>query len=281
MSAAETPNAPAKKPSWSERREKRRAERKVKRLRKGTRRREVSFVPPEGVPINFEVASLGARFGAQFTDILITLFGIIAFLFILGYSGILSLAVLVTIGALLFFLMRVPYYLFSELFWNGRTLGKRFVGIRVVSADGRALTPHAITVRNLMKEMEIFAPGTALLAVQGLDSFTQLSLLVWIIILLAVPLTNRRRQRLGDILANTVVVNTPKHVLLPELASKAETQFTFLPHHLDHYGRFELQTLERLLAGRPPAPTRRPRPGPPAENRLRGCGHDRRADRLR
>ena len=70
-----------------------------------------------------------------------------------------------------------------------------------VAADGSGLTAHAVVVRNLMKEVEVFAPGTWLLAGGG-DLVSSLAVLAWIGVLLAVPLFNRRRQRIGDIIAS-------------------------------------------------------------------------------
>ncbi|WP_112322433.1 RDD family protein [Oceanibium sediminis] len=214
-----------------------------------TRRLLTDFIPPEGVPIRFTIAGLGARMVAQMTDILITVAALIAIMAALFFSDLLPLNGLLIVGALLFFAIRAPYYTLSEILMNGQTPGKRLSGLRVISADGRTLSAHAVTVRNLMKEMEIFIPGTLLLAGSDLDGWTTAMLLVWITILLAVPLMNRKRQRLGDMTAGTYVVNLPTPVLLPDLADDpaADRNHTFLPHHLDHYGRYELQTLEALL----------------------------------
>lgn len=209
------------------------------------------FRPPEGVVLHFHVASLGARFGAQLLDLLLTFLFVVAVMVLLGVTQIVGWVALVTIGSLFFFFVRAPYYIVTELLWNGQTLGKRITHLRVVSADGRSLRPYAVTVRNLMKEMEVFVPGTALFMVPALGIAEVLILLSWITILLAVPLTNRRRQRLGDMIAGTYVIYQPKAVLLPDLAERPEAEardkFSFLAHQLDHYGRFELQTLERIL----------------------------------
>lgn len=209
-----------------------------------------NFLPPEGVPITFRVASLGARFGAQLLDILLTVVFVISLLFVLYLADIFSEDALVALFAILFFALRVPYYTATEILWNGQTLGKKIVKMRVISGDGRSLSPYQVTVRNLMKEMEVFVPGAYLLAAPSFSWQGRLLIFIWIMILLAVPLLNRRRQRLGDIIANTYVVEIPKPVLLPDLASKPDVPqatYSFLPHQLDHYGRFELQTLETLL----------------------------------
>ena len=211
-----------------------------------------NYLPPEGVPLRFEVAGLGARFGAQVADILLSLAVILATILLLALIGLDNSNFLSAVFMLMFFGIRVPYYVLSELLWNGQTLGKRMMGLRVISTDGRQVTAHALVVRNLTKEGEVFGPGTALLVLQNMSTFGAILCLIWIIVVLAVPLLNSRRQRLGDMIAGTYVVNAPRAVLLPELARGASDgskagAFVFEPRHLNEYGAYELQTLERLL----------------------------------
>lgn len=218
---------------------------------KNPRRLLTDFIPPEGVPIHFKVASLGARFAAQLADILITVSTVLIILLLISFGDLMSGASLEALAALLFFALRVPYYVTTEILWNGQTIGKRLLGIRAISADGRTLTAHAVTVRNLMKEMEVFVPGTYLLVTPFLDPLTVIIVSLWIVLLLTVPLLSRRSQRMGDVIANTLVVEMPRPALLPDITERRDTsaqaKFVFLPHHLDHYGRYELQTLENLL----------------------------------
>lgn len=216
-------------------------------------KRVMQFVPPEGVPISFAIASIGARLGAQILDIIFTtlLFVIIALAVI--FTGALPLSAMTVLITLMGFLLRTPYYVLSELIWNGRTLGKRITGIRVINVDGRRLTPHQVAARNLMKEVEIFAP-MGLLGTIGEQSGLEGGLtVVWLLVVVIVPLANRRRQRIGDMIAGTLVVDNPRSVLLSDLAlsspAKASSRpaFEFLPEHLDIYGKYELQTLEDVL----------------------------------
>ncbi len=216
-------------------------------------KRVMQFIPPEGVPISFAIASIGARLGAQILDIIFTtlLFIIIALAVI--FTGVLPFSAMTVLITLMGFLLRTPYYVLSELIWNGRTLGKRITGIRVINVDGRRLTPHQVTARNLMKEVEIFAP-MGLLGTIGEQSGLEGGLTAaWLLVVVIVPLANRRRQRIGDMIAGTLVVDNPRSVLLSDLAlsspAKASSQpaFEFLPEHLDIYGKYELQTLEDVL----------------------------------
>jgi uncharacterized RDD family membrane protein YckC len=168
-------------------------------------------------------------------------------------TGALPIEAMFALLMLCVFLIRVPYYILAELVWNGRTVGKRVVGIRVINAEGRRLTPHQIVARNLMKEVELFTPVTMVFTVDAMSGLGVLLTLVWVLAVLIVPLANRRWQRLGDMVAGTIVVDNPRNVLLPDLALSLPTQgsarpaFDFLPAHLDIYGRFELQTLEKVL----------------------------------
>ena len=218
-----------------------------------TRRLINDFVPPEAVPLHFEVGSLGSRFAAQVIDILISVLAVGSLLLLLGLTDLVPSSAMVLIGSLLLFAIRVPYYTAAELMWNGQTLGKKISRLRVISSDGRGLSAHSVVVRNLMKEAEVFVPGTYLLLGQSADIWTNLITLLWIGILIAVPLFNKKRQRLGDMIAGTYVIHQPDAVLVPDLAAgHASTagdgeRFVFMPHQMDHYGRYELQTLEKVL----------------------------------
>ena len=211
------------------------------------------LLPPEGVPLNLKIAGVGVRLAAQITDVLLTLIGAISIIILIAIVGIAPASTLFAIGMMLFFVIRIPYYVMAELAWNGQTLGKRLMKIKVVSYDGKSLTAHALVVRNLMKEAEVFLPATLLFALDSRAPFGSVAALLWITGGLMVPLFNRHRRRLGDFIAGTYVVHLPEPILLQDLAQSDQLpqddgeKFTFLSHHLEHYGAFELQTLEDLL----------------------------------
>lgn len=215
-------------------------------------RRWFQITPPEGVPIRFEIATLASRFGAQLADISLTVVVTLALTFSISLLPFNLGEAAGIVFVLLLLAIRARYYILAELFWNGQTIGKRIMRMRALSADGRGLTVHSVVVRNLMKEVEIFMPGTMILAAESLGLVWRIVLLVWIVVVLAVPLLNRQRLRIGDLLANTIVVREPKPVLLADLArADDDTEFVFSADQLEHYGRFELQTLETLLRRHP------------------------------
>jgi uncharacterized RDD family membrane protein YckC len=86
----------------------------------------------------------------------------------------------------LFALGEVIYPIAFELLGGGQTLGKRWVGIRVVHEDGTRVRWQASLTRNLLIAVDLL-PGTYLFALVSM-------------------LASRRFQRLGDHAAGTLVV---------------------------------------------------------------------------
>ncbi len=220
----------------------------------------IDIVTPEGVPLPFVVASVGDRATAVFLDLLILL----AFLL-----GTLLLGALATgdafdssyVGAftlLAFFLFRTFYFTWGEA-RRASTIGKRRLGLRVMDARGGPLTVEAVIVRNLLRELELFLPLILLVAPRAVvpdgSGALRLFSVAWLLGIALVPLVNRRRQRIGDLLAGTIVVVRPKAVLLADLGrAAADTPgrdraptHVFTDAQLDVYGIYELQVLEEVL----------------------------------
>lgn len=93
----------------------------------------------------------------------------------------------IVLAGILVMLVYVPYCVLMEKRF-GATLGKMIMKLRVVGDEGRSLGLREAMLRNLVKVME----------------FSWVPLLP---LLLLVPLLSRHRQRLGDMLARTVVID--------------------------------------------------------------------------
>jgi len=222
----------------------------------GERLRDV--VTPEGVPIRFAVALAGDRLGAFLIDLLVISGIVLAVVLPLAWlagHGVMEGDLVLAIAILVIFLVRTFYFAFFELSWQGQTPGKRRHRIRAVDGRGGPLTAEAIIARNLTRELELFLPLAALFAPSalfpGAPGWAVLASLGWMLLFGFLPLFNRDRLRVGDLVAGTVVVRTPDAVLLHDLAAAPAVEpLAFSDEQLDVYGEFELQVLEGVLRGR-------------------------------
>ncbi len=204
-------------------------------------------VTPEGVPIRLTVASAGDRLGAFLIDLLIVI-GLMIVLGIgtavAGVGGDLARALMILIT----FLVWTFYFPLFEIAWQGQTPGKRVLHLRAVDARGGPLTAEAIIARNLSREAELFLPVMAVAALSVPGWFT-VAAIGWIVVFGFLPLFNKDRLRVGDLIAGTVVIRIPQALLLEALARQAAPAHAFTEAQLDVYGVYELQVLEGVLRG--------------------------------
>jgi uncharacterized RDD family membrane protein YckC len=90
--------------------------------------------------------------------------------------------------AFLWFAIALAYYIVMEA-TSGATLGKKAMGIKVVKEGGEPLDWQASIVRNLMR------------IVDGFCFYLVAAITVWV---------SKRKQRLGDMAAHTLVVKIAK-----------------------------------------------------------------------
>ena len=211
-----------------------------------------SFVTPEGVDLQLELGTAGARAGAFMLDALMMLVILVVMSVILGFLVVAAKSELMAILWLLgFFVLRNGWFSLFEMGGRGATPGKRMMGLRVVARDGARLTGGAVIARNAMREIEVFLPLSFLgqqAAAGTADLFLTLFALLWSGIFLFFPLFNRDRLRIGDIVAGTWVVRSAGAALGADLVRGLERpRRTFSEAALDLYGVYELQTLEDVL----------------------------------
>ncbi|WP_296611942.1 RDD family protein [Sphingomonas sp.] len=222
----------------------------------GLRRR---FITPEGVDLNIELGTAGARAGAFLLDGVLMLGVLILASIAIGLMAFASQSILmVGLWIVGFFILRNGWFTLFEMGARGATPGKRIVGLRVVARDGARLTGGAVIARNAMREIEIFLPLSYFFASLGAmftggDVLLPLLALAWSMIFLFFPLFNRDRLRVGDLLAGTWVVHRARaqlgHDLAASAAQSTRPRRVFTDAQLDLYGIYELQTLEEVLRG--------------------------------
>jgi uncharacterized RDD family membrane protein YckC len=214
-------------------------------------------VTPEGVPLRFNLAGAGDRVGAFAIDCAILLGACLGLLVVAILATVTTRGLGIAISLLAFFLLRNFYFTWFECRAAGATPGKRLLGLRVIDAHGGMLTPEAVFARNFMREIELFVPLVAVLAPEallpGVPAWARLLATAWLFVFALLPLFNRDRLRVGDLVGGTLVVRAPKAVLLEDLSAApragaaAPSGLTFTPEQLDLYGIQELKVLEGLL----------------------------------
>lgn len=145
---------------------------------------------PEGVDIDLLLAGAASRFVSAIVDILIqiVLLGCVALVLGLiagpglGRGG----GVAVLLWAIVSFLVVTLYDVFFEVLNSGRTPGKKMNGLRVVRVGGAPVTFLTSLVRNSLRIVD-FVPSAYLLGA-------------------TVILATRTNQRIGDVVAGTLVV---------------------------------------------------------------------------
>lgn len=171
---------------------------------------------PEGINLTLSPAGPMPRMLAWLIDVLIR--------FVIYTVTFITLAVLGSSGAgialIITFLVEWFYPVYFELFKKGQTPGKKSLNLYVVQDNGSPVTPSASMIRNLLRFVD-FLP-----LFYGFG--------------LATMLLNRRFQRLGDLVAGTVVLykddslkESPMNdedigVIAPPVNLKIEEQQTIL-----------------------------------------------------
>jgi uncharacterized RDD family membrane protein YckC len=144
----------------------------------------VTIATPEGVDLSLTLAGVGSRFVSAFVDFAIQILLIVALFVVFVVTDLGGFAA--TIYTIFSFVVVFGYDVFFEVLASGRTLGKRWNGLRVVRTDGRPITLLPSLARNLLR----------------LVDFLPFGYLVGIVAVLA----TRRNQRLGDLVAGTLVI---------------------------------------------------------------------------
>ena len=165
---------------------------------------------PEGVEFSLPLAGPVIRASAYLIDVAVALGASILMALLLSLLSFVSADLaqgLVQVG---FFVIPVLQGILLEWLWNGQTLGKRALGLRVVDAEGLRLRPNQVILRNLLRAVD-FLP--AFYFVGGVAT-----------------LVTRAGQRLGDVAARTVVVRIPRDGA-PDLAPLLGNRFNSLRPH--------------------------------------------------
>jgi len=200
--------------------------------------RAIDVPTAEAVAVRYELAGLGSRFLALSLDLAIQCAFVAAVVIVVAVVagplggapeairlGKAASVAALSLAALASFALFFGYFIVFELAWNGRTPGKRAVGIRVVRDEGFPVDAGAAIVRNVVRVVELAAGFYAISAV--------------------VTLLSSENKRPGDYAAGTIVVrDRPDDVPVLDALLRDD------PAHDDGLAREDRALIAQFLARR-------------------------------
>ncbi len=157
---------------------------------------QLTITTPEGVTFNLILAGPISRSLAWLVDALAISVATQTIIALISTLGLISIDLSFALFFVAAFVVNIGYAIVLEWFWHGQTLGKRVIGLRVMDMRGVRLQPSQIIIRNILRAVDNLP---ALYLVGG-----------------ATLLISRHYQRLGDLAANTIVIQETK-VVEPDL----------------------------------------------------------------
>jgi uncharacterized RDD family membrane protein YckC len=200
---------------------------------------DVAIETPEHIVFRYRLAGPARRFFAYFIDLCICLgvLGVVLVLIVLASAGADAmksekgsmLGVGIGLWLVLFFATQWVYFAFLETIW-GATIGKRALGLRVVTTEGRPIGVRAAALRNVLRAADslpvTLGGGVGAMFLGGLGSVVGAT---------SMALTTRF-QRLGDLVAGTMVIVPERAFATSTIALSPplrDDELDALPRHVD------------------------------------------------
>ena len=184
--------------------------------------KNIEVTTAHNITIRYQLASVGVRLAAYVIDLCIMI--AITLIFLALFNQVISLYVL-TITLLWAF-----YHVGFELFNNGQSIGKKLIGIRVVTLHGTRPAHYELILRSVFRLVD-------------------LTLTSGILAIMAI-LNSERNQRIGDRIAQTIVVKsrTDQTVSLEYLSSFSGLNEEFSYPQVTRYADKDMLLLKEVLA---------------------------------
>jgi len=165
---------------------------------------------PEGICFPLILASPISRFLAVTIDAACIIVLTTTVSALLSGFRLISPDLAAAVWAVLTFLISFGYPILTEWYWRGQTLGKRLLRIQVMDEQGLRLQFSQVIVRNLLRPIDALP---MLYLVGGTTS-----------------LISRKAQRLGDITANTIVIQH-RHTFEPDIKQITADKYNSLKNY--------------------------------------------------
>lgn len=185
----------------------------------------VNIQTAQNVGIQYEIAGIGLRMGAFAIDMVV----IVAY--IIGMVILLDLIDLQAGWVMLMFYLPVFFYHFlCEVFFEGQSIGKRQLNIKVVKLDGTPPTLGGYFLRWILRPIDIliFSGGIGVLSI----------------------LMTKNSQRVGDIAAGTTVVKVGRkvHVEAHEIIKTLEEDYKVSFPEVSRLSDKQIDIIKQALA---------------------------------
>ena len=145
---------------------------------------------PEEINLQLELANVGSRTLAILADVALCgliLFVVYSLTYLVHSDVAMEWMAQKLLVVVIVFGFQWIYFNVFEWWWNGQTPGKRLLHLRVIKLDGRPISWIDVLLRNLARPVDSFGP----MGMIGL-------FMIFI---------SRKAQRLGDVMAQTLVIH--------------------------------------------------------------------------
>ena len=168
------------------------------------------------IDLEFEIAEFHKRLLAYLIDFGILILYLYSMKFMLYGDLLMNMEESVGIDILIVSLPMLLYSFLTELWLNGQTIGKKLMSIRVISLEGGEPTFGQFLLRWITKFFEWpFLFGYIAFSNANVLAYTFITGLFGIAVVIIISVNNKN-QRLGDMAAGTVVVNTKSALTLAD-----------------------------------------------------------------
>lgn len=174
--------------------------------------RTISINTTQNVAIEYELASLLERILAFVLDSLIVgaYIWIVSWLWL--FMGGTSSEMLFVLVVFFIFPVFVAYHLICEAMWNGQSIGKKALGIKVIKCNGQQMDMGDYGKRWMFRLIDILLSGGS--------------------VAILTIMSNDYNQRLGDIVGDTCVIKTsPQNQISIKDVLKIKNQENYEPQY--------------------------------------------------
>lgn len=168
------------------------------------------------IDLEFEIAEFHKRLLAYIIDFVLLVIYLVTMKNILYKSFLLNFDESAGMDILIISLPMLLYSLLAELWFNGQTLGKKIMSIRVISLEGGEPTFGQYLLRWITRFFEWpFFFGYIAYSTANLVVYAIITGMLGVAVIIIISISNKN-QRLGDMIAGTVVVNTRSALTLAD-----------------------------------------------------------------